>query len=191
MIYVVSQFRGDNNVILSDPSEAKIVSKDNRGGECAIVFGAAVHKGSVAGPGIIRRVETAGDLYNEGRVQTIIFTGGKGSEIHDSEALVMKRVAMRLGVDSEDIILEDQAKSTWENLLFTKNLIGECSSVVGISDRYHLARIKYLAYIQEWGNIRTLPAERVPGPLFELKAVAREALGLIYYTVYELIPTLI
>lgn len=176
VMHVVSNFPGNSSVMVSS------VEPDTA---CALVFGAAVHRGSTAGPGITRRVETAAELYHQGSFKTIILTGGKGSEKQDSEAEVMKKVAMRLGIDSESIILEDKAKSTWENLSFSKELVGECSKVIGISDRYHLSRIKYLAELQEWGNLRTLPATRVPPLHFELRAVTREALGHIYYTLRQ------
>jgi len=176
VMHVVWNMRGDSSVM---------VSSDEPDTACALVFGAAVHRTSVAGPGITRRVEKAAELYRQGSVQTIILTGGKGSAMQESEAAVMKKVAMRLGIDSEDIILEEKATSTWENLLFTRELVGECSEVIGISDRYHLSRIKYLAELQEWGNLRTLPASSVPSLHFELRAVAREALGHMYYTLRE------
>ena len=155
--------------------------------DCVIVFGAAVHYGNEAGPGIYRRVETAANLYHEGNVHTIFLTGGKGSEKQDSEALVMQRLAMRMGVDPDDLVLEDKATSTWENLLYTRGLVEECSSIVGISDRYHLARIQYLAALQGWGDFRTLPATTIPPFQFEVRAVAREAFGLVYYTLSQYI----
>lgn len=156
--------------------------------ECAVVFGAAVRSQGVAGPGIERRVEAAAVLYNEGKVGRLFLTGGKGSAEQPSEAAVMQRVAMRLGVAPEDITLEDQARSTWENIEFTYPKAADCTSVIGISDRYHLARIEYLAERLGWEDFRTLPAGRVPPREFEARAVAREALGFVYYTLREYIP---
>ena len=177
VLHVVSQFLGD--------ADSATLRQAQGGTICAVVFGAAVRGGSEAGPGILRRVQAAADLYHQGSIQTIILTGGKGSQIQESEAAVMQKVAMRLGIDSEDLILEDKATSTWENLAFTKELVGDCSSIIAISDRYHLARIEYLAELQGWGNLRTLPAGRVPLLSFEVRAVVREALGHIYYTLRE------
>lgn len=166
-LFVVAQFSGDEVQYPVD---------------CAVVFGAAVHKGSVPGPGITRRVEAVANLYNEGHVETIFLTGGKGSELLESEAAVMQKVAMRLGVDPADIVLEDKARSTWQNLQFTGPLAADCGTIVGISDRYHLARIAFLADMQGWENLRTLPASRVANPLFEARAVARESVGIVYYS---------
>ena len=182
VLHVVSQFPGDDVMVSRHGERSRTTNHDN---PCAVVFGAAVRGGSEAGPGITRRVQAAADLYHQGSIQTIILTGGKGSQIQESEAAVMKKVAMRLGIDSEDLLLEDQATSTWENLAFTRELVGDCSSIIAISDRYHLARIRYLAELQGWGNLRTLPAGRVPLLSFEVRAVVREALGHIYYTLRQ------
>lgn len=151
--------------------------------DCAVVFGAAVHQQTKAGPGIQRRVSTAANLYKRDQVQTLFMTGGRGDATHDTEAEVMKRTAVTYGVPEQDIITEDQARSTWENLALVKPKVLErgCESVIAISDGYHLARIQYIAKLQEWGNLRTLPAEQRPDRAFELRATVREVFGLVYY----------
>lgn len=158
--------------------------------DCAVVFGAAVHKESKSGPGIDRRVSTAAGLYMEGNVDTLFMTGGKGSDDLDSEAEVMERTALKYGVNAKDIILEENATSTWENLQLVRPLTEEhdCNSVVAISDAYHLARIQYLAKQQDWEDLRTLPAANRPDRKFELRAAVREAFGLTYYFLNQYIP---
>ena len=153
--------------------------------ECGIVFGAAVHRDSTAGPGILRRVGTASDLYNEGQLQRLYLTGGKGSRFQEkSEAEVMKGIAIENGVSPEDIFLEEESTSTWQNLRLTKPLTEDCDSVIGISDRYHLARISFLAKKQGWGSLMTHPAELNVSTDFELWSIVREALGIGYYTLF-------
>ncbi len=149
--------------------------------DCAVVFGAAVRKGSEPGPGITRRTETAAKLYREGKVQKLVLTGGKGSGMKASEAAVMRGVAMLSGVSPEDIVLEEESQSTWENLEFSYPLVEDCESVIAVSDRYHLARIESIARQQGWGTLATYPAESPPFLLFELKSAIREALGIVYY----------
>lgn len=156
--HVVSQFDG-NAVFPAD---------------CAVVFGAAVHGTGTAGPGITRRVTTAANLYQNGDVQKLFLTGGKGDENKESEAHVMRKVALLHGVDPEDIILEEQAKSTIENIMLTSPLMSDCNSIVGISDRYHLARIAYL------GDIQTHPATTLPTRAFEVRAILREVAAFLY-----------
>lgn len=156
-----------------------------RGGgvTCGLVFGAAVHKGSLPGPGIARRVQTAARLYRVGLLQHIILTGGKGEPGVASEAAVMRDVALKNGIATGDLSLEERARSTWENLLFSKPLTGSCTTVIGISDRYHLARITYLARRQGWEDIRTLPSDLEPSWFFEMKSVGREVAALLYYMI--------
>lgn len=167
MLYVISQFDGTAEF----PTD------------CAVVFGAAVHSVGTPGPGINRRVQTATRLYAEGKVNSLFLTGGKGSAEQASEAQVMRRVAMREGVPPEDILLEEEAHSTWQNLELVRPLMADCQSAVGISDRYHLARIQSLAWIQGWGPLTTYPADQTSTFRFEVRSVLREALALIYYSI--------
>ena len=155
--------------------------------DCAVVFGAAVHRNNKAGPGITRRTKTASDLYVAGDVNRLILTGGKGDEFKDSEALVMQRVAMRYGVDIDDITLEPQSVSTWQNLALSKRFVEDCSSIVAISDRYHLARIRLLASRLGWGRIATHPADIIPPWMFEARAVLRESFAVLYYAAVTLL----
>ncbi len=153
--------------------------------DCAIVFGTAVRTASSqsqgfegAGPGILRRVGEAALLYRSHQVRHLYLTGGRGEGAGESEAVVMKRVALAEGVASADITTENRSHSTWQNLLFTRPLTAGCTSVVGISDRYHLARIEVLASLMGW-HLRTYPAHLTAGMLFETESVIREALGIL------------
>jgi len=150
--------------------------------ECGVVFGTAVHGKNTAGPGITRRTATAAGLLKEGKLLKLYLTGGRGSETQDSEASVMRKVAMLEGVAPEKITTEDRSTSTLENVQYVKELTKDCDGVVAVSDRYHLARIEYLAKRYDW-NVQTFPASDVAPWPFELKSVAREAVGLLYYFV--------
>jgi len=149
--------------------------------DCGIVFGAAVRRGGEPGPGITRRVATAADLYHKKYIKTLILTGGRGEPEQVSEAEVMKNLALQLGVTERDIITEDQSNSTWENILYTTPLISDCTSLVGISDRYHLARIKLIAHQQGWTDLHTYPADVLSTRDFEIRSVLREGVGILYY----------
>ncbi len=160
--------------------------------ECGLVFGAGVIPlrdslgnmvGSVAGPGIQRRTETAAGLYTQNKLKKLILTGGKGEGMRRSEAAVMRDVAVNAGVDPLDIILEDQSTSTRENLLNSRPLTKDCESVLAISDGFHLSRIRFLAWQQGW-DLPTYPVEETINPRFETWSIARETLGILFYSVY-------
>ncbi len=148
--------------------------------ECAVVFGSAVRGGDKAGPGITRRVETAVHLLEEGSVERLFFTGGKGEGNLESEAAVMRSVAIKRGVAPEKITIEEQATSTWENIQFVQPSLTDCESVVGISDRYHLARIRLTSWLLDV-PMQIYPAEREANFAFEVMAVLRESLGIVAY----------
>ncbi|MFA7681520.1 MAG: YdcF family protein [Candidatus Peribacteraceae bacterium] len=149
--------------------------------QCALVFGAAVRSLDEPGPGITRRTLTAVNIYQDGGVERLILSGGKGSATQESEAAVMRKVAMLAGVDPQVIRIEDTSRSTWENLQNSRPLLADCQSIVAVSDRYHLARILYLAHVQGWGDLQTYPAAAHPYWLFEFKSSLREAVAILYY----------
>lgn len=152
--------------------------------DCALVFGAAVHGkemgDELAGPGIARRVSTAADLYHKKLIKKLFLSGGKGSGTYITEAQVMKSYAEQRGVEAGDMILEGDSTSTWENIHNTRPLMAGCRTVVGISDRYHLARIEFLAGKQGWG-LKTYPAAMHATIGFEAWSVVRETLAILFY----------
>jgi uncharacterized SAM-binding protein YcdF (DUF218 family) len=170
LIVVVTGFKG-NAVLPAD---------------CALVFGAAVYGYDRPGPAIVRRISTANRLYNEKLVQKLIVAGGvgRGGGESLSEASVMRAEAMENGVHSNNILVEEQSHSTLENLLFSKELAKSCNSVVGISDAYHLTRIRLLAFQQGWEHFTVYPADLRPPVMSELKSIGREVFGVLYYGLY-------
>ncbi len=154
--------------------------------DCAVVFGAAVAGYDLPGPAIQRRVGTAADLYHAGHIRRLILSGGvgKGSGLSESEAIVMSRHAVQLGVDPAHITLEPDSHSTWENLRYSRNLTNGCESVVGISDAFHLARIEFLSWRQGWGELDTVPATQRPPERSERQSVQREVFAMLYYAFY-------
>lgn len=155
--------------------------------DCAIVFGAAVGSRGTASPAIARRVGAAAELWKAGKVETLILTGGKGDSWQLSEAAVMRQEAIRDGVDGRDIVIEDAARSTKENLANSRPLVDErCETVVGVSDRYHLARIRFLAKRAGWGSLPTHGADEPDVPMkspwtSHARSVMRELAAYLYY----------
>jgi uncharacterized SAM-binding protein YcdF (DUF218 family) len=152
--------------------------------DCAIVFGAAVYGQDTASPAITRRVSAAAKLYREDNVQKIILSGGKGTGVRESEAQVMRTVALEQGVLETDIVMEDQSHSTWENILHSRPLAEGCTSVIGVSDQYHLARIELLSWRLGWGNLQTAPAQGKTLSASERRGFIREIFAYLYYLSY-------
>ena len=91
------------------------------------------------------RIYAAKDYLDAHPDTTAIVSGGQGPDEPMTEALCMFKNLVRLGIDPERIILEDQATSTWENLHFSLDLIeaktGERPKELAVlSSEYHLFR---------------------------------------------------
>ncbi len=108
--------------------------------DAAIILGAAINT-----PALSNRTTTALDLYQEGKVDRLVLSGGKIADSDISEAEYMEKVINRLSNVEVEYILEDQSHNTYENIRNSKQKLSEAgqgteSSVVIVSDEFHLAR---------------------------------------------------
>lgn len=86
-------------------------------------------------------------LYNQGKLKKILITGGKASlrgEDITPESHLLKEAAISFGVCSEDIILEDNANNTYENALYSAEIlrrpIFRNKPVLLITSAFHMRR---------------------------------------------------
>ena len=111
-----------------------------------IVLGAGVN-GTVPSLSLRERLDAAYD-YLQAYPNTIcVVSGGQGSGEDITEAECMYRYLTGKGIAPERILLEDQATSTQENLVYSLELIGpDATHSVGIlSSEYHLCRARQMA----------------------------------------------
>ncbi len=87
------------------------------------------------------RTTCAVDLFHRGYAERLLVTGGDGSIFGSGpkEAEEMKRWAVRLGVPSQAILVENAARTTYENATGTRRQLGE-ASVLLVSSASHLLR---------------------------------------------------
>lgn len=119
--------------------------------DVGIVLGASVWNNEPS-PGLRERLERALKLYRNGQVDRLIVTGGldhNGSTITEAEG--MRNYLVRQGVPDEAIIMEKQATSTYENVLFSKRIMAEngWKSSILITHQYHAARAYDIARFLE------------------------------------------
>ena len=81
----------------------------------AVVLGAAAW-GDEPSHVLRERINHSIWLYENGYVEKIIFTGGKGKEDRYAESEVARNYAIKNDVNSEDILIETKSKITEENL---------------------------------------------------------------------------
>jgi uncharacterized SAM-binding protein YcdF (DUF218 family) len=95
--------------------------------EAAVVLGAQVLPDGRSSGTLRARTRHAARLYTEGQVGLVIPTGGVG-EYPPSEAEVAERILREAGVPEEAILLEAEARNTWESA----RLVGEMARKRGI-----------------------------------------------------------
>lgn len=118
-----------------------------------IVLGAGLIRGREVSKLLGSRLDKAYDFYlkqkNKKRKDSkIIVSGGKGSDEEISEAEAMKGYLVSKGCPSEDIILEDKAKTTYENMIFAKRIMDKIMKKyksVFVTNEYHVFRAGILA----------------------------------------------
>lgn len=128
----------------------KTYSSDTR--DAGIVLGAALWDDRPS-PALRERLDLAVKLYQDRYFSRVIVTGGldeNGSTI--PEARGMAAYLMRQGIPESDIFIEPVARSTYENLKYTRDIMDNngWSSAYIITHTYHGARAldiaEYLGY---------------------------------------------
>lgn len=114
--------------------------------DAAIVLGAAVF-GNQPSPVLRERINHAIELYKQGIVHTIIFTGGVGRNDTLSEAEVSANYAMTRGIPADAVLLEDQSTTTRENLINVQTIAAthNLDSFLIVSTPFHMRRAMSLA----------------------------------------------
>jgi vancomycin permeability regulator SanA len=130
-----------------------------RPADVAVVLGARVYADGRPSDALADRVRTACQLYHDGLVRRLVFSGGPGDgTIHETEA--MKRMATALGVKAEDIWLDKTGLNTQATVKNTQAVFAQwhASRILVVSHAYHLPRIK-LAYQRDGWDVFTVPAK--------------------------------
>jgi len=116
--------------------------------DAAIVLGAAAWNGKPS-PVLQERVNHAIDLYKNGTVEYLIFTGGTATGEVKSEARASMEYAIEQGVDPDYIIIEEKSMVTRENLQYAIEAVEEQNydfdTYTLVSDPLHMKRAVLLA----------------------------------------------
>ncbi|HLS60428.1 MAG TPA: YdcF family protein [Virgibacillus sp.] len=143
-----------SNLLFSD------IEDDNEEGDCIFVVGSS--------KAIQYRLPKAVELYNQGRSDKILFSGGvkwDGSDF--PEAVALKNEAMALKVTEKDILIEDISVHTIENVLASLIVLNRefqlynIKRLLVVTNSYHMRRL-YLTlktYMPDWIKFSLCPAE--------------------------------
>jgi uncharacterized SAM-binding protein YcdF (DUF218 family) len=111
-----------------------------------IILGAKVKENGTVSLSLKNRLDVAYEyLIKYPHVQAVV-TGGQGTDEPQTEASAMYTYLVNKGIEPERILLEDKSTSTYENLVFTKQVFNQSlTEATIVSNDFHLARAKFLA----------------------------------------------
>ena len=119
---------------------------DSMPAAAAIVLGAAVWDDQPS-PVFAERINHAINLYKNGQVEFIIFTGGVGDGGQRAESLVAANYAIANGVAASDTFCETNSRITLENLQGAQAIVEQqgLGRVLIVSDPLHMRRAIIMA----------------------------------------------
>ena len=138
--------------------------------DCVIICGYPADDDGRISEVLKSRVDEGIALYKDGLVKTMIMSG---TAAHNQyvEAIVMKDYAILQGVKSEDILLETKAKSTYHNMLYSKDIVEEkgIKTCYVITNSWHLRKADY--YSRKFGFDYEMISSRKPESMSYLKVI--------------------
>jgi uncharacterized SAM-binding protein YcdF (DUF218 family) len=116
--------------------------------DAIIVLGAAINT-----PALVNRTMKGLELYEQGKADVMVLSGGKIAEADISEAEFMEKVIKKNSHMPVHYLLEDQSHNTYENINNAKAELGDADSLIVVSDAFHLARAVILAKRAGFKNV--------------------------------------
>lgn len=114
-----------------------------------IIHGCSLLNGERVSPLLRGRVDKAVKIYQKSKgTAKIVASGGQGKDEKISEAQAMKNYLLEIGIPEDSIILEDQSKTTYENLKNVRDMFdidGKKNRYIFVTNNYHVFRTSLFA----------------------------------------------
>jgi vancomycin permeability regulator SanA len=107
----------------------------------AIVFGAGLRRDGTPTTVLRDRVETAVELYNQGKVSKLLMSGDNRFEYYN-EPKAMRQYALQLGIPDEDIVMDYAGRRTYDTCYRAGAIFGVKKAVL-VTQLFHLPRAIY------------------------------------------------
>lgn len=154
--------------------------------DAVIVLGAAVH-GDKPSAVLADRLDAAVEYYEKNKNAVIVVTGGKGMQENVTEAAAMEKYLIRRGVPKDKIIKEEKATNTFENFVYSKEILDEKLgvgyTVSYITNEYHIFRSGEIAKTAGLENTTHKHSSTRWHSL--VSGTLRECLGVMKYLVFK------
>jgi SanA protein len=120
----------------------------------AIVFGAGLHKDGTPTAILKDRVQTAVQLYQQGKVTKLLMSGdNRFVEYNEPEA--MRQYARDLGIPDKDIVLDYAGRRTYDTCYRAKAIF-QVDSAILVTQSFHLPRALFLC---NWFGVESTGVE--------------------------------
>ena len=97
------------------------------------------------GETLISRIDTAVSYLKENPDCKAVLSGGITKDNTVSEAAIMYDLLIERGIEPERLVKEEQAQDTYENFLYSKELIDVNKKICFCSSDYHIFRSRLMA----------------------------------------------
>ena len=145
------------------------VVSENEKADFLILLGGGISKDGELPESVIKRVEKAAECLKQNPECICVVTGGTLDWLPYPEAPELKRQLVLSGVNSDKVLVEDQAKDTIQNFQLSCRMIAEFTGmgvdevlkalVVVVTNSFHLRRSEYLASRIGFTNVKGIAAE--------------------------------
>ena len=108
----------------------------------AIVLGASVHRSGKPSDMLRDRLDTALELYHQGKVRKLLLSGDH--RLGYDEVNVMRKHVLARGARPEDVFIDHAGFTTYESMARARAVFGVRSAIV-VTQAFHLPRAVYLA----------------------------------------------
>jgi uncharacterized SAM-binding protein YcdF (DUF218 family) len=112
--------------------------------DAALVLGFALNDDGTPRPQLVGRMEHAIDLVKRHVVTRLVVSGGAAKHGH-TEASVMRDLALAAGVPADELVLDEQSRSTIENFACSRPLLKQGKRVLLVTEPWHMSRAMLLA----------------------------------------------
>lgn len=159
--------------------------EDTRNADIGVIFGAKNEPdGSLSQP-MERRLNVGLKLYQEGKIQKILVSGGRANQ-NFCESDLMQDYLISKGVRLGDIITDNKARNTEENVENSLQIMKENNykKLIIISQYYHISRIKLMYYKKGFYNIGSVSSRHF-NKKYHPQTLVREFFGYYYYYFFK------
>lgn len=171
-------------VALSKEIESRSLIDDSESSDVIVILGAAEYNGRPS-PVLKARLDHAFSLYERGLAPKLITTGGAGGDPQFTEGQVGRDYLVRLGVPSEDILVEEEGDSTVHTVVAVSEIMRRMglSSAIVVSDGYHIFRVQKILE-HEGMKVRGSPRPHAPqSGMRERWLYVRQAVGYLLWRI--------